>query len=90
MEIIIFQLLSCLYLYDLGIPVPVRIRKQIRYTGFWPVVLRTVPPVYRLLACDVDNRAAGILASGGGRYTVPPVYRLLASKGLRTLGKMTN
>ena len=31
---IIFQLLSCLYLYDSGIPVPVHIRKQSRYTGF--------------------------------------------------------
>ena len=50
MDIIIFQLLSCLYLYDSGISVPVRIRKQIRYTGFWPVALITVPPVYRLLA----------------------------------------
>ena len=58
---IIFQLLSCLYLYESGIPVPVRIRKQIRYTGFWPVAL-----IYR---------AAGIPDSGGGvdipcrRYT---------------------
>ena len=50
MEIIIFQLLSCLYLYDSCILVPVHIRKQIRYTGFWPVALRTVPPVYWLLA----------------------------------------
>ena len=50
MEIFIFQLLSCLYLYDSGIPVPVCIRKQIRYTGFGPVALITVPPVYRLLA----------------------------------------
>ena len=33
MEKIIFQLLSCLYLYDSGIPVPVRIRKQSLYTG---------------------------------------------------------
>ena len=66
MEIIIFQLLSCLYLYDSGILVPVRIRKQIRYTGFWPGALRTVPPVYRPLACGVDNRAAGIPASGSG------------------------
>ena len=31
---IIFQLLSCLYLYDSGIQVPVRIKKQSRYTGF--------------------------------------------------------
>ena len=75
MEIIMFQLLSYLYLYDSGIPVPVRIRKQIRYTGFWPVALITVPLVYRLLACGVDNRAACIPTSGGGidirccRYT---------------------
>ena len=45
---------------------PERIRKQIRYIGFWPGVLRTVPRVYRPLACGVDNRAAGIPASGGG------------------------
>ena len=64
MEIIIFQLLSCLYLYDSGIPVLVRIRKQIRYTGFWPLALITMPPVYRLLACGVENRAAGIPAYG--------------------------
>ena len=32
MEKIIVQLLSCLYLYDSGIPVPVRIRKQSLYT----------------------------------------------------------
>ena len=36
---IIFQLLSCLYLYDSGIPVPVRIRKQSRYTDFWRLAL---------------------------------------------------
>ena len=74
MEIIIFQLLSCLYLYDSCISVPVCIRKQIWYTDFWPVALITVPPVYRLLACGVDNRAAGIPVSDGGvipcrRYT---------------------
>ena len=64
MEIIIFQLLSCLYLYDSGIPVSVCIRKQIRYTGFWPVTLITVPPVYRLLAVALIYRAAGIPAFG--------------------------
>ena len=64
MEIIIFQLLSCLYLYDSGILVPVRIRKQILYTGFWPVALITVPPVYRLLAVALIYRATGIPASG--------------------------
>ena len=84
MEIIIFQLLSCLYLYDSGIPVPVRIRKQIRYTGFWPVALNTVPPVYRILAVALIYQCR--------RYTnfwrrsevcAKSVYRLLASTGLR-------
>ena len=64
MKTIIFQLLSCLYLYDSGIPVPVRNRKQIRYTGFWPVALITVASVYRLLAVALIYRAAGIPASG--------------------------
>ena len=83
MEKIIFQLLSCLYLYDSGIPVPVCVRKQSQYTGDWPVAL-----IYR---------AAGIPEIGGGvdipcpRYTgiwrcrevcAKPVYRHLASKGL--------
>ena len=70
MKIIIFQLLSCLYLYDSGIPVPVRIRKQIRYTGFWPVALTTVPPVYRLLAVALIYRAASILAYGVQRVNI--------------------
>ena len=39
MEKIIFQLLSCLYLYDSGIPVPVHIRKQSQYTDFWRLAL---------------------------------------------------
>ena len=39
MEEIIFQLLSCLYLYDSGIPVPEHIRKQSRYTGIWRLAL---------------------------------------------------
>ena len=49
MEKFNFQLLSCLYLNDSGIPVPVRIRKQSRYTGV------------RRLA--LTYRAAGIPAS---------------------------
>ena len=76
MEIIIFQLLSCLYLYDAGIPLPVCIRKQIRYTGFWPVAFRTVPPVYRLLACGVENHAAGIPTSGVQMVNTPGVVYL--------------
>ena len=35
MEIIIFQLLSCLYFYDSGIEVPVCIRKPSRSTDCW-------------------------------------------------------
>ena len=57
MEMIIFQLLSCLYLYDSGIPVPPVYR-------LWPVALITVPPVYRLLAMALIYCAAGIPVSG--------------------------
>ena len=71
MEIIIFQLLSCLYLYDSSIVVPVHIRKQNWYTGFQPGAFRAVPLVYRPLACGVDNRAAGIPASGVQRVNQP-------------------
>ena len=39
MEKINFQLLSCLYLYDSGIPVPVCIWKQSLYTDFWRLAL---------------------------------------------------
>ena len=89
MEIIIFQLLSCLYLYDSSIPVPVRIRKQILYNSFWPAAL-----IYR---------AASILDSGGGvdipcrRYIdfwrrsevcAKSVYQLLASKGLMDVSSL--
>ena len=53
MEKIIFQLLSCLYLYDSGIPVPVRSREQSQYTDFWWLVL--------------TYRADGIPTSGAWR-----------------------
>ena len=91
MKKIIFQLLSCLYLYDSSIPVPVCVRKQSRFTGIWPVAL-----IYRV---------AGIPEFGGGvdipcrRYTgvwrrrvvcAKPVYRRLASKGLNTYEKKTD
>ena len=36
---IIFQLLSCLYLYDSSMPVPVCIRKQRWSTDFWRLAL---------------------------------------------------
>ena len=47
-----FQLLSCLYLYDSGIQVPVCIRKQSRSTDFWRLAL-----IYR---------AVGLPTSGAG------------------------
>ena len=80
METIIFQLLSCLSLYDSGIQVPVRIRKQSRYTSV------------RRLALTYGS--AGIPASDAtwkfpqSRYTgvrrhrevcAKPVHRLLTS-----------
>ena len=75
MRKIIFQLLSCLYLYDSGIPVPVCIRKQSRYTEFWRLAL-----TYRAAGIPTsgawrDFRAAGIPTSDAvgkfaqGRYT---------------------
>ena len=76
METIIFQLLSCLYLYDSGMLVPVCIRNKdcIPSSGGWR--LYTVPQVYHLLARAVTTRADGIPHSGGvgkfaqSRYTV--------------------
>ena len=83
MKTIIFQLLSCLYLYDSGMLGPVCIRKQMLYTVFWRLA--------------VIHRAAGIPTSGAcgnipcRRYTAfwrrrevcaKSVYRLLASKGV--------
>ena len=83
---IIFQLLSCLYLYDSSIPVPVCISKQSLCTDFWRLAL--------------IHQAVGIQTSGAGvnilcrRYTdfwrrrevcAKSVYRLLASKGLSKL-----
>ena len=76
MEIILFQLLSCLYLYDSGIQVfSVCIRKQNMYTDFWRLALIHVLSVYRLLARALIYRADGIPTSGGvekfaqSRYT---------------------
>ena len=50
METIIFQLLSCLYLYDSKMLGPVCIRKQSLYTVFWWLAY--------------IHRAAGIPTSG--------------------------
>ena len=63
MEKIIFQLLSCLYLYDSGIPVPVCIRKQSRYTGFRRHREVCTKPVYRRATPQGSLRKAGIPAS---------------------------
>ena len=86
METIIFQLLSCLYLYDSGMPRPECIRKQSLYTDFWGLAL--------------IHRAVGIQTSGAcvnipcRQYTdfwrcrevcAKSVYRLLASKELSLL-----
>ena len=58
---IIFQLLSCPYLYDSGIPVPVRIRKQSWYTDFWRLAL-----TYRAAGISTSD-AVGKFAQS--RYT---------------------
>ena len=87
---IMFQLVSCLYLYDSGIQVPVCIRKQSLYTDFWRLAL--------------IHRAVGIPTSGAcvnipcRRYTnfwqhrkvcAKSVYRLLASKELIAIALLT-
>ena len=58
---IIFQLLSCLYIYDSGIQVPVRIRKQSLYTG-----VRRLALTYRAASIPASN-ATGKFAQS--RYT---------------------
>ena len=75
MEKIIYQLLSCLYLYDSGMPVPVCIRKQSLYTDFWRLALiHRAVGMPTSVAC-VNIRADGIPTSGGvgkfaqSRYT---------------------
>ena len=57
MEIIIFQLMSCLYFYDSGIEVPVCIRKPSRSTVYQPVASYTVPSINSLLAPALIYRA---------------------------------
>ena len=59
MEKIIIQLLSCLYLYDSDIQVPVCIRQQSRSTDYRPVA-----SVNRLLALAFTYRAVGQQTSG--------------------------
>ena len=70
------------YLYDSGIPVPVRIRKQSRYTGVWRTALTSVPPVYRLPTPRGSLRKAGNPACDAtgkfaqSRYTGSDVLRV--------------
>ena len=59
MEIIIFQLLYCLYFYDSGIEVPVCIKKPSRSTVCQPVRSYTVSSVNRLPAGAFIYRAVG-------------------------------
>ena len=92
MENIIFQLLSCLYLYDSGIQVPVRIRKQSRYTGVRRLALTyhstytgfrchrkvCAKPVYRRAMPLGSLRKAGIPASDVPRVNNVQFYKSLA------------
>ena len=59
MEIIIFQLLSCLYFYDSRIEVPVCIKKSSRSTVYQPECSYTVLSVNRLPAGAFIHRAVG-------------------------------
>ena len=62
----IFQLLSCLYLYDSGIPVPVRIRKQSQY-----IDVRRLALTYRaagIPASDATGKFAQSRYSGVRRH----------------------
>ena len=74
---IIFQHLSCLYLYDSGIPVPVRITKQRRYTG-----VRRLALTYRatgIQASDATGKFAQSRYTGVRRHRevcTKPVYQL--------------
>ena len=63
MGTIIFQLLSCLYLYDSGMPVPVNCRKHSRYTGVRRLALTYRGAVDRLPTPQGSLRKAGIPAS---------------------------
>ena len=90
MQNIIFQLLSCLYHYDSGIPVPVCIRKQSLYTDFWQLAL-----VHRAVGIPTSGACVNILCR---RYTdfwrrrevcAKSVYRLLAFKELTSCPSIT-
>ena len=80
MGTIICQLLSCLYLYDSGIHVPVRIRKQSRYIG-----IRRLALTYHasgIPASDATVKFAQSRYTGVRRHMevcAKPVYQLPTS-----------
>ena len=88
---IIFQLLSFLYLYDSGIQVPVRIRKQSRYTGF-----RRLALTYRAAGIPTSDATGKFVQSryiGVRRHRevcAKLVYRLLTSYGLKSCWVLKN
>ena len=66
MGTIIFQLLSCLYLYDSGVPVPVSCEKQTRY-----ISVRRLALTYRaagIPASDVTGKFAQSRYTGVRRH----------------------
>ena len=83
MEKIIFQLLSCLYLYDSDNQVPVCIRKQSRSTDYRPVAL-----IYRAIGQQTSGAGVNIPCRRSTdswhrrEVCAKSVDRLLASKGL--------
>ena len=98
MEIIIFQLLSCLYFNNSGIEVPVCIRKPIRSTDYQRERSYTVSSVNRLPAGAFIYRAVGQPSTSRSVHIpcrlstdswqrrevcAKSVDRLPASKGLR-------
>ena len=83
MGTIIFQLLSCLYLYDSGIQVPVSIIKQSLYTGFQRLALTyRKADIYRLPTPQGSLRKAGIPASDAtGKFAQSRYTDFRRSKG---------
>ena len=83
MGTIIFQLVSCLYLYGSGIWVPVCIRKQSRSTDFWRLAL-----IYRAVGLSTSGAGAEIPCRRSTDFwrrrevCAKSVDRLLASKVL--------
>ena len=80
MDKIIFQLLSCLYLYDSGIPMPVCIRKQSRYTGVQRLALTYC--TVDILASDATGKFARSRYTDVRRHRevcAKPVYRFPTS-----------